>query len=104
MTTDNPVTRLAITGELTIYTAAELRQQLLDALATGQEVDVDLSQVSEIDSAGMQLMVAAKREAAGRNQLLHFTNHSQAVFDVLELCKLSGHLGDPLLIQPPKQS
>ena len=104
MTTDNPLTRLAIAGELNIYTAAELRQQLLAALAAGQDVDVDLSQVSEIDSAGMQLMVAAKREAAGRNLLLHFTNHSQAVFDVLELCRLSCHLGDPLLIQPPKQS
>jgi anti-sigma B factor antagonist len=102
MTSDNAMTRLAIQGELSIFTAADLRQQLLDAIQAGQEVEVDLSQVSEIDSAGMQLMVAAKREASGRNQLLHFTGHSQAVFEALELCNLSGHLGDPLLIHSEK--
>lgn len=96
---DLPVTRIEIKGELSIFTAAGLRQQLLDALDTEMDVEVDLSEVSEMDSAGMQLMVAAKREASQRNKLLRFTGHSPAVFDVLELCNLSGHLGDPLLIQ-----
>lgn len=98
----HPVIHLAFHGEMTIFTAAGLRQQLLDALASGQEVDVDLSLVSEIDSAGLQLMVAAKREATEGNRLLHFSNHSQAVFEALELCHLSSHLGDPLLIHPRK--
>ena len=92
---------IEIKGELSIYTVAALRQQLLDALDGAAEVDVDLSEVSEMDSAGMQLMVAAKREAALRDKVLRFSGHSPAVFDVLELCKLSGHLGDPLLIRSP---
>jgi hypothetical protein len=46
----------------------------------------------------MQLMVAAKREAAARNKPLRFAGHSPAVVDILELCNLSGQLGDPLLI------
>lgn len=98
MIKDNTVTRINITGELSIFTAAALRQQLLDAFDTGSELEVDLSAVSEMDSAGMQLMVAAKREAVLRNQSLRFTNHSPAVFDILELCNLTGHLGDPVLI------
>ena len=93
------MTRIEIKGELSIFTAADLRQQLLDAIDTGSEVEVDLSEVSEMDSAGMQLMVAAKREARHRNTHLRFTGHSPAVFELLELCNLSGHLGDPLLIQ-----
>jgi anti-sigma B factor antagonist len=93
--------RLDIKGELNIFTAAELRLQLLEALATGTEIEVDLAQVSEIDSAGLQLMLAAKREAAGRNVALHFTGHSPAVCEALELCKLSGQLGDPVLIHSP---
>lgn len=92
---------IEIKGELSIYTVAALRSQLLDALDGAAEVDVDLSEVSEIDSAGMQLMVAAKREAALRDKALRFSGHSPAVFDVLELCQLSGHLGDPLLIRSP---
>lgn len=99
MTTNSTVARIAIKGELTIFTAATLRQELLDALESAKEVDVDLSAVSEMDSAGMQLMVAAKREAAVRHKTLRFTDHSPAVFDLLELCHLSGHLGDPLLIR-----
>ena len=93
--------RLEIKGELNIFSAAELRLQLLEALATSTELEVDLAQVSEIDSAGLQLMLAAKREAVARNLTLHFTGHSPAVFDALELCKLSGLLGDPVLIHSP---
>ena len=93
-----PVGRMEIKGELNIFTAAELRLQLLEALAGNPDLEVDLSQVNEIDSAGLQLMLAAKREAAVRKQTLQFTGHSPAVFEALELCRLSGQLGDPVLI------
>lgn len=96
---ENNLTHLEIKGELNIYTVAALRSQLLDALDAASEIEVDLSAVGEMDSAGMQLMVAAKREAAQRQKTLRFSGHSPAVFDVLELCKLGGHLGDPLLIR-----
>ena len=92
------VTRIDIVGDLNIFNAAEQRSRLLEALGAGKEVEVDLSQVSEIDSAGIQLMIAAKREAAARKLALRFTGHSPAVFDILELCDLAGHLGDPVLI------
>ena len=94
----NNVTHIEIKGELSIYSVAALRSQLLDALDAASEVEVDLSAVGEIDSAGVQLMVAAKREAALRQKALRFSGHSPTVIDVLELCKLCSHLGDPLLI------
>lgn len=93
------VNRIEIKGELSIFAAAALRQQLLDALDSCLNVEVDLSLVSEMDSAGLQLMVAAQREACVRNKSLRFTGHSPAVADILELCDLSGQLGDPLAIQ-----
>ena len=92
------VTCIDILGDLNIFNAAEQRSRLLEALGEGSEVEVDLSQVSELDSAGIQLMIAAKREAAMRNQTLRFIGHSPEVFDILELCDLAGHLGDPMLI------
>lgn len=94
------VTRIDIGGEFSIFTATALRQRLLDAIAASKEVEVDLSQVSEIDSAGIQLMVAAKREAAARDKPLRFTGHSPAVFDIIELYDLSDHFGDPVLTHP----
>jgi anti-sigma B factor antagonist len=98
MGNESAVTRINIEGELSIFTAAALKQRLLDAIGAGAEVEVDLSQVSEMDSAGIQLMVAAKREAVARKQPLRFTGHSPAVFDLIELYDLSGHFGDPVLI------
>ena len=92
------VSRLEIKGELNIFMASALRLELLEAMSKGTELDVDLSQVSEIDCAGLQLMIAAKRDAANQNFTLSFTHHSPAVFDALELCKLSSLLGDPVLI------
>ena len=99
MSTGSATHRFEIKGELTIFTAAELRQQMLDVLEASAELEVDLSAVSEMDSAGMQLMVSAKKEAAARNKQLHFSGHSAAVVDLLELCDLTGYFGDPLLIR-----
>ena len=93
MTTDNIVTRIDITGELSIFTAAALRQELLDAFDSGAEVYVDLSQVSEIDSAGLQLIVAARREAALRDRCLRFANPSPTVAELVEFCNLTAELG-----------
>ncbi|MBS1160283.1 MAG: hypothetical protein H6R15_2702 [Proteobacteria bacterium] len=98
MTTAAPLHCLAITGEFTIFTAAAWREQMLAALAAADEIEMDLSQVSEIDSAGLQLMVAAKREATEQGKVLRFSGHSAAVLDTLDLTDLSAHFGDPVLI------
>lgn len=92
---------LAISGEFTIFTAAELKPRLLHAVidAESEEVDIDLSEVSEIDSAGLQLMVMTKREALARGKNVRFVRHSDPVLDLVDLCDLSGFFGDPVLIR-----
>jgi anti-sigma B factor antagonist len=56
----------ALPAELTIYRVAELRQELLAALARGVHC-YDLSAVTECDSAGLQLLLSLRRsvQAAG---------------------------------------
>ena len=93
-------TRIGIEGELNIFSATALRQRLLDTISSSKEIEVDLSQVSEIDSAGVQLMVAAKREATARSKPLSFTGYSPAVLDLIELYDLSSYFGDPVPIHP----
>jgi anti-sigma B factor antagonist len=99
MTNNCAVTRIAIEGELSIFKVADLQQRLLDAISDGMEVEVDLSRVSEVDSAGIQLLVAAKREAAMRSKLLSFTGCNPAVFDIIKLFSLTGHFGESVLTQ-----
>ncbi|WP_374404252.1 lipid asymmetry maintenance protein MlaB [Niveibacterium sp.] len=82
-------TTVVIEGEMTIANVGLTREQLLEALGSGCSVEVDLSRVNEFDSAGLQLMIAARREATLREVPLHFFGHSSAVRNVLQLCALS---------------
>ncbi len=89
-------------GELTIYTAAQTKAGLFDALAGREAVELDLSQVSDMDSAGLQLLILARQEAHRRNVQLNMTGHSAAVLDVIELCNLSGLFSIPQVIHSAK--
>jgi len=53
-------------GELTIATAAQARAQLLQALDAGAHLDLDTREVTEVDAAGLQLLLAAFRSARER--------------------------------------
>jgi len=89
---------IAIEGELTIYTALELKDKLLAGLAAGDEMELDLSGVGEIDAAGLQLLIMIKQQAAALGKVLRFTGHSPVVVALLDLSGLAGFFGDPLLI------
>lgn len=95
---DNQLTQLSIDNEMTIYTALELKQPLADYLKTNKDIQIDLSGVTEIDCAGLQLLLFLKREAIERQIKLTLVQHSQAVVEVLELLNLGNHFGDPIVI------
>ena len=91
-------TLVKVSGEMTIYTAAELKQALTPLLYRQQTLELDLSGVSEMDSAGLQLLLAAKKTMQQGDSPLHLVMHSHAVLDALELCQLAAFFGDPTLI------
>ena len=90
---------LRISGEFSILTAQELKQRLLDAVvqADTPEIKIDLSEVTEFDSAGLQLMVMAKREAEHRGKHVRFEPCSIPVLDLLALCDLADYFAQPVL-------
>ena len=96
---DNKVV-VTLPDEITIYTVSELKEALSPLLHQGRELELNLAAVSEIDSAGLQLMVMTKREAAAAGKNVRFVRHSDAVLDLIDLCDLSGFFGDPVLIRP----
>jgi anti-anti-sigma regulatory factor len=49
------------TGELTIFEAAEFKEALIAVLANEGLVCLDLSQVTRVDTAAMQLLWAARK-------------------------------------------
>lgn len=95
---------LRVEGDLTIYTAREAREAFQDALAHPTPPDLDLSTVMECDTAGAQLLVWVKREAAAGGKAVTFLHHSPAVMEVLDLLHLTAELGDPILLGPEGRS
>lgn len=94
--------RLAIEGGMTIYEAADLKPALLKILETAGELEISLAGVTEMDSAGFQLLYLLKRESQQSGKKLSFVEHSSAVLDVLDLFNMVSFFGDPLLIPSGK--
>lgn len=97
-TTSPDVRRLAITQEMTIYHALEQKTLLLDALAERKILELDLSQVAEIDTAGLQLLLLVKRESNTAGKKLKVIAHSPAVRELIEFTQTAGYFGDPMVI------
>jgi anti-anti-sigma factor len=92
------VIRRAFTEEFTIYRVAELKPALLAALGEGERLELDLSGVERIDSAGCQLLILAKREASAAGKTLAIVAHSPAVQSLIEFYNLAAWFGDPLVV------
>lgn len=89
---------MILEGDISIYNAATLKDSLLAAVKRTADLELDLSQVAEFDSAGLQVLYLAKREASQMNHNLRIIAHSEAVRELLELYNLAAYFGDPLLI------
>ena len=59
----NTQSTVALEGGIDIGSAAELKTALIEALAAGQPVLVELGQITDLDITAVQLLWAAKREA-----------------------------------------
>ena len=90
-------------GDVTLDDSLELKRKLLDAVSTSTEIEVDVSQVSDIDTAGFQLLILAKREAVLRQKKFRLIKHSQPVVEMMVTYNLASYFGDPLVL-PAKTS
>lgn len=82
-----------LTGELTVAEAAGARDRLLRIVeAADGAVELDLSGVTEFDTAGLQLLLATKAQAGGRGLACRLSAVSEPVQDVLALCRLDTNL------------
>ncbi|OIN92546.1 MAG: anti-anti-sigma factor [Comamonadaceae bacterium CG1_02_60_18] len=92
---------LKIEGELTIFRAMELKPALL---ATPPVDEIDLSGVTDLDTAGVQLLMLAKKTALAQQRDVKLTGHSPAVLDVFELLNVAGYFGDHLVMDSAKNN
>lgn len=86
---DTEATQLTLSGELTIYSVHELRELLLRAIDENRDIDVDMSEVSEVDTAGLQLVLLARREVEARGQQLRISGCDSEVREALAFYNLA---------------
>ncbi|MBF0317921.1 MAG: STAS domain-containing protein [Nitrospirae bacterium] len=87
---DKTTHRLTVDGEMTVVNAVELRKVFADSLEGCSEVEIDLSKVSEFDSAGFQLLLALKLATQKRSKGFRVTAHSPSTTQVLSLYNMKG--------------
>jgi len=89
---------LHVEGPCTIYEAAALKARLLEAVSRHDCCHLDLAGVTELDSAGLQVLYLGKREAIRLAHTLSLVEHSAAVREVFDLTGLHAYFGDPTWI------
>lgn len=89
---------LTMEEDMTIYNAMTLKERLVSVIKKHKTVELDLSRVGQIDTAGLQLLIFAKREANRLNKEIRIIAHSKAVQETIDFCNLAADFGDPLVI------
>ena len=84
--------RMALDGPVTLGNAHEVLEEGRRHLAEGVDT-VDLAGVTEMDSALLALLLAWKRDAAGRSGALALANAPEALRTIARLYGVDGLLG-----------
>jgi anti-anti-sigma factor len=86
---------IRIQGDMTVYSAAELKPALLNALPVASQAErLDLSAVGDFDCAGLQLLLASLSRARSNGTPLRIVAVSTSVREVLELCQRADLLAE----------
>ena len=80
---------LRITGEVDVYTAPELRQQVIDLIGNGtRHIVGDLRGVEFLDSTGLGVLVGSLKRLRARQGSLKLVTSGGRVFQLLQITGL----------------
>ena len=89
------VANLVVEGSLTIDTAAQLRRRLVHALQDHASVRLDLSSLTDIDAAGLQLLIMIRWEAKRQCREMQIAAHHPVAREMAGLANLVSYLAEP---------
>lgn len=82
---DSNITSIIVEGDMTIYSVAEVKNSIVENLDNCSTLNINLSMITKIDTAGFQLLLLAKRESEKRNISLSFIEPNQEVEHIFKL-------------------
>lgn len=98
----NGTTKAKLHDALDVAGVAEARDQLLQVLESGESIRFDFSSLAEIDTAGVQLALALRKEAAARGKDCRFVHPSPPVEEVFRLLGCAGIFDESVLTSHAK--
>ncbi|GAA4437884.1 STAS domain-containing protein [Actinokineospora soli] len=86
---------ISVSGEVDLATAADLERALADAMATSDSgaIEVDLAGVEFMDSAGLRVLVAARKQAEDAGRDFRLRSPHDRVRRIIEITGLSAVFG-----------
>lgn len=98
------IKRLPVKEDMTVYHAVAQKRQFLAALKATSHLELDLHGVTELDTAGLQLLMLLKREAVQHGKNLSMVGHGPRVQQIIGFCNLASVFGDPMVISAAASS
>lgn len=89
---------LKISGAVNIYTVAPIKNHIFDILNNSSKLVINLAEVSEIDSAGFQILLMVKREGHSSKKKTKFISHSISILGALDIFGAVGLFGDQIVV------
>lgn len=80
---------LELEGKLTVQTSPDLSDAVAGLPSTVCDIDIDLSKVTYVASAGLRVLVATQKLTASRGGTLRMLHPQPDVVDVFEMTGLS---------------
>ena len=90
----NNCTEVSISGELTIYCAMEVFQQHFQKIKLKELTLLKLGDISEIDTAGVQLLIMLIKIISEQNSRYQVTSLGEALTDYSNLFQLNRYFVD----------
>lgn len=92
--------RLQVVGEMNIYGAIALKERLFSlASESGADIELDLSGVTALDTAGVQIMLMLRRHAQSKGVAFRLMSPSTVALQMLELCGLRSLISQSTLAE-----
>lgn len=76
---------ISFDGEMSIYNVRQIKDSLVESIRKNSGIELDLSKVNKIDTAGYQIIMAAKKEAAGKGKSIRVINPASEVKNIFKL-------------------
>lgn len=89
VTAEGTKASIEVEGKLTVQTAPELEAALNELAPEIVDIEIDLTKVDYIASAGLRVLVAAQKMVASKGGSMVLANPVQDVYEVFEMTGLA---------------